>query len=193
VRVDAAEWNALDLEAHELLRDVPLRDVSAVDLPGGGEGRNLEDLRALFGSGERGSGSAAVRGLFALRGALGGLFGWDRKQQDEGPASFRDRVSDELRERSIRPAGTRDGPFELLYQLEREMLSEGRNATVHAFSCMVLREAPGGYRFYWGIYVAPVSRFTPLYMAMIEPFRRFIVYPSMLRRLRKSWAERAWC
>jgi hypothetical protein len=192
MRIDVAEWNALDLEAHDLLKDVPLQDVSAIDLPGGGTGRSLEDLRQLLDFEGAGSGGAVVRSLFALRGALGRLFGWDREPPAEAERADSDasRIGDALRQRSLRPPGTRDGPFELLYQLETEMLSEARNATVHAFSCMVLREVEGGHRFYWGVYVAPVSRFTPLYMAAIEPFRRFIVYPSLLRRLRGRWVER---
>src|SRR4029077_8428247 len=35
------------LRGHELLRDVPLYDVSSVDLPGGGSGRTVADIRAL--------------------------------------------------------------------------------------------------------------------------------------------------
>ena len=35
--VPPAEYLRLDLRAHALLRDVPLYDVSVVDLPGGGE------------------------------------------------------------------------------------------------------------------------------------------------------------
>jgi hypothetical protein len=38
--------------------------------------------------------------------------------------------------------------------------------------------------------VKPVSALTPLYMAIIEPFRRFIVYPSILRRIRDAWELR---
>jgi hypothetical protein len=52
---------------------------------------------------------------------------------------------------------------------------------------MALRRGDGGYRLYWAVYVAPVSRFSPIYMAMIEPFRRFVVYPSILGRLRRAW------
>jgi hypothetical protein len=33
----------------------------------------------------------------------------------------------------------------------------------------------------FGIYVLSVSRFTPVYMSPIDPFRRLIVYPSLLR------------
>ena len=38
MRVPAAELRKLDLEAHTFLADVPLADVSAVELAGGGEG-----------------------------------------------------------------------------------------------------------------------------------------------------------
>jgi len=60
-----------------------------------------------------------------------------------------------------------------------------------AFSCMALRTQPGGYRLYWAIYVESVSTFTPSYMTLIEPFRRFVVYPAMLREIRASWAQPA--
>ncbi len=47
MRVSAAEYRSLHLRAHELLRDVPLYDVSSVDLPGGGNGRTIADIRTL--------------------------------------------------------------------------------------------------------------------------------------------------
>jgi hypothetical protein len=75
-----------------------------------------------------------------------------------------------------------------VYLFPEEALGEVRNATVHAFSHMAIRRTAPGYRFYWAIYVKSVSRFTPVYMALIEPFRRFVVYPAILRRLRVSWA-----
>src|SRR5439155_14613013 len=65
-----------------------------------------------------------------------------------------------------------------------------RNATVHALFAGALTETRVGYRLYWGVYVQPVSRLTPLYMALIDPFRRFIVYPAVLRRIRRAWEER---
>ena len=61
------------------------------------------------------------------------------------------------------------------------------NATVHAFLCQALRETDSGYRLYWGIYVKPASRFTPVYMALIKPFRHLVVYPAILKRIRKAW------
>jgi hypothetical protein len=52
---------------------------------------------------------------------------------------------------------------------------------------MTLWPRAGGYRFYFAVYVANVSRLTPLYMAMIEPFRRLFVYPALLGNLRRAW------
>jgi len=34
-----------------------------------------------------------------------------------------------------------------------------------------------------------VSRFTPFYMALIDPFRKLIVYPSLLRSVRARWNQ----
>lgn len=47
MRASVAEYRRLDLRAHELLRDVSLYDVSSVDLPGGGSGRTIADIRRL--------------------------------------------------------------------------------------------------------------------------------------------------
>ncbi len=187
MRVPIAEFRALDLEVHAFLADVPLRDVSAIDLPGGGDGRSLADVRALRSGDGALTASVPVRILFSLRLFLGRLFGWDRAVHAHEEHSYVQRLSDDQRVRSLAEPGTPDGPFRLLYQFPLEALGETRNATVHAFSCMVLCRTASGYRLYWAIYVKNVSRFTPVYMALIEPFRRFVVYPAILRRLRTSW------
>ncbi len=187
MRIDPNEFLALDLEVHAVLKGVPLNDVSVVDLPGGGPGRTIDDLRRLLDFGETGMASGPARALFVLRSWLGKVFGWDQEAPAEAKVKTSDRVPSQLEARSTRDPGSLDGPFRLLYQLDDEMLSEVSNATVHAFSCMVLRQTHDGYRFYWAVYVAPVSRFTPFYMALIEPFRRFIVYPSILKRSRADW------
>lgn len=187
MRVSKAEFLDLDLEVHAILRDVPLKDVSAVDLPGGGEGRSIEDVRALMAGGSAPRAGPAARALFALRRWLGRLFGWDRDAPGVGATVSEFRLTSGQKARSRVPPGTREGLFRLLFASDREMLGEIRNATVHAFSCMAILPRPGGYRFYWAVYVEPVSRFTPIYMAVIEPFRRFVVYPSILTRLRREW------
>jgi uncharacterized protein DUF2867 len=76
--------------------------------------------------------------------------------------------------------------FLLLYQFTGEALSETRNARVHGYVCTALAPTASGYRLYWGIYVIPVSWLTRPYLIAIEPFRR-ILYPAMLRRVRRAW------
>jgi hypothetical protein len=181
----------LPLYVHSILEDVPLRDVSAVDLPGGGPGRTLGDVRALISTGDLLSANPLARALFALRLWLGRIFGWDRACHDPPETSYLSRVPASLRAQSVVQPGTIERGFRLLYLVGQESLAEIRNATVHAFLCAALRERPGGgYRLYWAVYVKPSSRLTPLYMALIEPFRRFIVYPAMLGRVRRAWAAR---
>jgi hypothetical protein len=183
MRVVPAEFLALDLEAHALLRDVPLRDVSIVDLPGGGSGRTIADARRLL-SEARLRHPLHVRALVRLRRVLGRVFGWDGKTPEP---SYARRLSDDQRARSLSPSGSVDGPLRLVYEFPNEAVGEVRNATVHAFVCMALRPRAGGYRFYFAVYVANVSPLTPVYMALIEPFRRFLVYPAMLGNLRAAW------
>ena len=187
MRVPAEEFRALDLEVHSVLAGVDLRDVSAVDLPGGGPGRDISDVRAVLFDDGAITAALPVRLLFSLRIRLGRLFGWDRSEREWEEASYLAKLTDDQRARSSVDPGTADGPFRLLYVFPDEALGEVRNATVHAFSCMALRPTELGYRFYWAIYVARVSRLTPVYMALIEPFRRFVVYPAILRRLRSAW------
>jgi hypothetical protein len=189
-RVPLAEFRALPLEVHALLQDVPLRDVSAIDLPGGGPSRTLSDIRALIPSGGLLRANPVTRALFDLRLWLGRVFGWDRPELDGAETSYLPRVSEALRARSSVAPGTMEEGFRLLYLLGGESLAEIRNATVHAFLCAALRPSPDGYRLYWGIYAKRTAWLTPIYMALIEPFRRFLVYPAMFARLRRAWIAR---
>ena len=61
------------------------------------------------------------------------------------------------------------------------------NRTAHAAALSALVETANSYRFYFGVYVRSVSRATPVYMALIDPFRKLVVYPSLLRSVRASW------
>jgi hypothetical protein len=190
MRISPEAFLKLDLEAHRILEGVPLKDVSIVDLPCEGE-RDLSDVRRVLAGVARGGVSPLVRALFAIRMAVGRLLRWDAQEQATGgppdPESFVQRLTPAQIEASEMVPGTPDGGFVMLFLTRRESVAELRNATVHAFSCLAVERRPGGLRLYWAIYVLPVSRFTPLYMAAIEPFRRFVVYPTLLRKLRGAW------
>ena len=182
MRASAAEYQSLHLRAHELLRDVPLYDVSSVDLPGGGTGRTIADIRVLESATPP---SHIATFIYELRYLLGRAFGWDREpMRTEG--SFLERLSQRDRCDSEITPGTLDGHFWVLYQFPREALRETRNKTVHGFICTALVSSPNGYILYWGVYVLRESWLTRPYLVVIEPFRR-LLYPAMLRRIRRAW------
>jgi hypothetical protein len=189
LRVPPAEFQSIRLRCHALLGDVPLHDVWAIPLEGGGPGRTIRDAHAILFGRQRPRATPALRGLFTLRWALGRMFGWDREQHDPLALSYLHRLSDADRLRSnVRP-GTRDGPFRVLYAFANEAVAEIRNATVHGFMALALVPSRDGYTLYMAVYVKPVSRLTPFYMALIEPFRRFIVYPALCRGAQRSWSR----
>ena len=144
MRVKPADFQRLNLRCHALLSDVPLHDVWAIPLNGGGPGRSIQDARAIL-FGDRRPPNVAVRGLFALRSTLGRAFGWDDERHDPPGMSYVHRLAEADRSQSQVPPGTRESPFRVLYVLGEEALSELRNATVHAFLALALTPSPGGY------------------------------------------------
>ena len=188
-RVGADVYSRLPLRSHAFLKGVPLHDVWQVRLPGGGPGRTLADAREALNGDRLSAANPAVRALFALRRWLGRLFGWDREPPRSGRGSFVDRLTAEDRERTLVKPGTAEGPFTAMYAFPNEAVSEARNATVHAFLVYALESADDDYLLTWAIHVAAVSWLTPVYMALIGPFRRFIVYPSILNQIRRRWIE----
>ena len=188
MRVKPADFQRLNLRCHALLSDVPLHDVWAIPLHGGGPGRSIQDARAIFFDGRRPS-NLSIRGLFALRFALGRAFGWDDERHNPSSGSYVNRLTEADRSQSQVAPGTREGRFRVLYVSGEEALSELRNATVHAFLALALTPSPRGYTLYLAIYVKPVGRLSTLYMALIDPFRRLIVYPVLGRQVQQRWSR----
>lgn len=187
VRVNPREFERIPLRAHSLLLNVPLHDAWATDLEGGGPGRTIADLRALLSEEKLRASNPAVDFLFGLRWRLGHIFGWDREPSRASKESFLHRLSPADQENSLVPPGTPEGPFRVLFVSRHEAISEIQNSTVHGFSVFALLERPSGYRLYWGIYVLPVGFITSWYMRLIDPFRRVIIYPAMLRYIKAAW------
>jgi hypothetical protein len=184
------EYDRLSLRAHSLLGDVPVHDVWRVALPNGGPSRTMKDVRSVFEIARQSRRlSLAVRALFGLRWLIGRLFRWDRPPGEREVSSFRARLSEADRRQSIVAPGTLDGPFAVLYVHAMEAVSEIRNATVHGFLVWALEPTPDGYQLFWAIHVLPVSVWTKPYLVLIDPFRRWLVYPALLRRIHESWTQ----
>ncbi len=189
-QISAAEYGALPLRVHALLADVPLHDVWAVDLPRVREGVTLDEFYRLLSQHRLiGRLPPPARALFGLRFFLGRIFRLEDQPKGAGTASFGKGLTAEDRARSSLAAGTPEGLFRVVYRFENELLLEMHNRTVHAALLMALAETEAGYRFYLAVYVCQAGWITPVYMALIDPFRRWIVYPAMLKNIRAIWAE----
>lgn len=191
-QISAAEYGAQPLRVHSLLADVPLHDVWAVDLARVREGVTLDAFYRLLSQHRLiGRLPPPARALFRLRFFLGRIFRLEDQPKGAGAASFAKGLTAEDRARSSLAPGTPDGLFRVVYRFENELLLEMHNRTVHGALLMALAETEASYRFYLAVYVCKAGWITPVYMGLIDPFRRWIVYPSMLKHIRAIWAESA--
>jgi hypothetical protein len=185
-QISALEFERLPLRVHAFLAGVPLHDVWAVDLPRIRAGITLDEFLRTGGARPYRL-SLVVRALLNLRLFVGRLLGWDREPAATACETFSRRLTTADHSKSLAPAGTREGLFRVVYRFENEQLLELINRTAHAAALSALVETANTYRFYFGVYVRSVSRFTPIYMALIDPFRKLVVYPSLLRTVRAKW------
>ena len=198
-KVSRSEFERLPLRVHRVLAGTPLHDVWAVDLlhwrPGISLCRFMEaaPLDSI-------PTSPLARYLMRLRFSIGRVTGWDRAvrqkslqrsshSDEENQRTFVGRLSaDDHMQSCVRP-GTQATRMRIVYSFPNEHLLEVKNKTVHAALAVALEERPEAYRLYLGVFVHNVNRWTPYYMAAIAPFRRWIIYPSLLRGIRKKWDE----
>ena len=185
-RISTQEFRRLPLRAHDFLADVPLHDVWVIDLPRRRPGITLDEFMRAAG-GLPFTPSPIVRALLSVRFFVGRLLGWDRESRATAKESFASRLTTGDISKSLTPAGTRQGPFRIVYRFENEQLLELANRTVHAAALSALVETATDYHFYFGVYVRSVNRWTPTYMRLIDPFRKWIVYPSLLKSVRHTW------
>jgi hypothetical protein len=187
-QISTQEFQQVPLRVHSFLGDVPLHDAWAVDLPRMRSGITLSGFlqtpsARVFAL------SPLARALLKIRFLVGGVLGWDRDPSPHSWKPFSERLTIADRSQSLAPPGEKEGLFSIVYRFENEQLLELVNRTVHGAVLSALIETPNAYRFYFGIYVRSIGRFTPVYMAVIDPFRKSIVYPSILRSVRTAWEQ----
>jgi hypothetical protein len=185
-QISTKEFERLPLRVHDFLAGVPLHDVWALDLPRMRSGITLDEFLRTASACLL-TPSPVVRALVSIRLFVGRLFGWDREPAATAWETFATRLTTADRSRSLVSAGAREGLFHVVYRFENEQLLELINRTAHAAALIALVETANAYRFYFAVYVRSVSRFTPVYMALIDPFRKLIVYPSLLGSVRAKW------
>ncbi len=190
-QISPTEFYALPLRVHTFLADVPLHDVWAVDLPTHRGGVTLCEFlrRASQGDAEINRFPSVARALIRLRLFLGRIFRLEAEPKDALAASFGSRLTPEDRARSFVVSGTPEGLFRVVYRFENEQLLEIQNRTVHAAALSALAERADSYRFYFAVYVRQRTWITPFYMGLIDPFRKWIIYPAMLKKIRATWDQ----
>ena len=191
MRIHNADHAACGWRVAEIAPDFELLD--AWDMPATGGADELPDLVAFFRRFDpaKDEGSGPSRALFALRDKLGAWFGWD----DESNAlpipgctetSLRERLPHDLPAAPLES----DNPFRPIFETPDEWAAELSNETVHAVLQLGWLRDGEHYRGRLGVYVKPRGFFGRVYMALIAPFRHYVVYPALLRRVERAWAAR---
>lgn len=81
--------------------------------------------------------------------------------------------------------------FQPLYRTDVESAAEISNRTVHAVMHLAwVDQGTGRYQGQMGVYVKPRGRFGAGYMALIAPFRHWVVYPALMRQIERAWDAR---
>jgi hypothetical protein len=182
-------YGRLPLRAHQFLKGVPLRTVDPIELPGGNDSMGLEEISKIVGFNgaiEMDVGPV-TQALFDLRAWIGRLLRWERADYLIARHTFLPKLTDEDRERSLIPPGQPAGISRVLYHFRDEILCEIINRTVHCFWVMASERTGSGYRLWLAVYVRKLNWFTPIYMALISPILKCIIYPSMRRGIRQRW------
>lgn len=202
-RLANAEHERRPWRIHEIVPDFTLEDVWALPARGGAE--DFDGFLELATSlGPARSDSAATRFLWNLRDRLGQWFGLGRISAPAGEASgggltipgtgelsLLERLPDDLRG----TAGDVDFsllPFNPLYRTDSEAAAEISNQTVHGVAHLAwVEQGDGNYQGQMAVYVKPRGAFGRGYMALIKPFRYWIVYPALMRQFERAWDRRS--
>lgn len=192
MRLPSTAHTARSWRIHELTRDFRLEDVWSLPTPGGPD--DFTELVEQFAAGDPTARLPGIaRFLWAVRFLIGGLLGWDDSNTGVGTRvrSLRERLPADLREAPAGPVFN-SLPFTSLYLLADEYAAEMANRTVHGVLHLGwVRDGRGGYRGQMAVLVKPNGVLGSAYMAAINPFRHFVVYPAAMRQIEAAWQARS--
>jgi Protein of unknown function (DUF2867) len=187
MRLPNSAHTAQPWRIHEVARDFRVEDVWELPVTGGPD--DFSRLVEGFASADPSQGAPGpVRALWLIRWRLGQLLGLDDEAGGLGSRvpTLRDRLPEDLREAPPGPEFA-SLPFKSLYLLEDEWAAETANRTVHGVLHIGrVPDGTGGFRARMAVLVKPNGLLGTSYMAAITPFRRLIVYPSMMRRIERE-------
>jgi hypothetical protein len=186
----------------EIASDFTLEDVWALPVHGGAE--DFQAVLELVTLDPANVKSLPTRVLWRVRDLLGSWFGIGRisttvdgddaagKLPIPGTTetSLTGRLPDDLRNTAT---DVRFGslPFAPLYRTDVEFAAELSNQTVHGVMHLAWVDQGGGrYQGQMAVYVKPRGLFGRGYMALIRPFRYWVVYPALMRQIEHAWDAR---
>jgi len=202
MKLSNAEHECRPWRIHDLVPDFTLEDFWALPVHGGPE--DFQELLELAGSFDPSTTeSRPTRFLWNFRDWLGrwldlgeistsvdGEGAGELSIPGTAETSLRDRLPPDLR-------GTASEvtfgslPFIPLYRTDREAAAEISNKTVHGVAHLSwVDRGEGRYEGRMAVYVKPRGAFGRAYMALIKPFRYWVVYPALMRQMDRAWNER---
>jgi len=205
MRLPNAVHEAQPWRIQEIAPDFTLEDVWGLPVRGRAEDFQTV-LEIMVGLDPAKADSRPARALWSIRDRLGSWFGLgristtDESGADDGSpklpipgaqeTSLTDRLPNELRNTTAGLHFTA-APFTPLYRTDFEFAAEISNRTVHALMHLVwVRQGDGSYQGRMAVYVKPRGRFGKAYMALIRPFRHWVVYPALMTQIERAWRTR---
>ena len=182
-------FERLPLKAHSFLAGIPMHSLDYIELKGGRRRMTIADIYSAAGLADLGEVElgAASEALFWLRTQIGKIMRWDEVPELVQAFSYLPRLTDEERAKSFVPPGETRGISQVLYCFENEMLLEIINKTVHCFWVIASEPAAEGYNLYNAVYVKNLNWRTPIYMTLISPVLKWVIYPAIGESMRQNW------
>lgn len=183
------KYNRLPLKSHEFLADAPLHSLDYAELKGGRERMTIAEIYDAAGLADLGKVElgSVTKTLFDLRAMIGKAVGWDDVPQLVQEVSYLPRLTAEERGKSLVPPGEVRGISQVLYCFENEMALEIINQTVHCFWVIASEPTADGYNFYNAVYVKNLNWRTPIYMTLVSPMLKYLIYPAIGKSIEQNW------
>lgn len=179
----------IPLKAHQFLEGVPMHSLDFIELKGGRAGLKMDEIYHItrLNQAEDFKPGLITGTLFWLRGLIGKVMGWDNVPELVDKTSWINRLTEEEREKSLIPSGKVESISTIFYCFKNEILFEIINRTVHCFWVLAAEEKFDGYRLYVAIYVKKLNWRTPIYMTLISPMLKWVIYPAMKKSIQENW------
>jgi hypothetical protein len=202
MRLPNAAHESRPWRIREIAPDFTVEDVWALPAHGGAE--DFQTLLEVMTSLDLANApSLPTRVLWRVRDRLGSSFDLGRISApiDSGrdgaagklpipgtnETSLTDRLPDDLRNTAA-DLDFGSTPFASLYRTDVEFAAELSNRTVHGVIHLAwVDQGEDRYQGQMAVYVKPRGPLGKAYMALIKPFRHWVVYPEAMRLIERAW------